>query len=1443
MKFKILQFVVLVLATTGHADIVYVSDGGDNTIQVFDSTTGTALGTFANSGLADPQGLAFDSVGNLYAANWNTGTIEKFTPSGVASVFATGLNRPTGLAFDSTGNLYVASYGDNAIYEFTPDGIRSTFANTGLNWPYGLAFDAAGDLYAVNKGNNTIERFSPSGANSLFANTGDQPVGLAIDSANNVYVGCNGNTIEKFTPSGSGTVFATIANGVNGMAFDSVGNLYAANGLTEISKIAPSGTISIFAMNLNISDFIAINSPNQFNDGLVAWYPLDGNANDASGNGFNGTLYNSPTFVAGPVFGSEAIYLNGANGQYVSLPSIDLSVYNAFTISMWANIQGETADAGELLICFGEESSDPLSGPAVGIDYYLYGNTYDFSAGTAAIGATPLYINQWHRYSLVYSDAVLTGYLDGQVVGTASGSMVSSAGKAGLGTHWWDYGASQSTRFIGSISDVRIYNRALSTQEIAELSALPPIVITGSASSITANSATLTGSINPNGLATTALFQYGTSTNYSTTVQISFPYSDTSTRNVYSPTLTGLAPNTTYHFQLVAQNSTGTVLGGDQTFTTSNGPSSGSFSASMSVSTNTAPADGTTAITATVTLQNVTGTPVVTFNVDEPEVTYSCDNQFSSPAVGVESTAGIQATETITSATPGTVTITAFISPFAGSPEQETLQNTVTFTPRNLELPNSQLTSAIESLYNGTAQILDGTGGQNQSISQIASTEGPMGPYFYNLSVNKGSAAFIGALFQAAGELTGGTATTVEGILTSFLQNLVSSLAESDIDTLISDSVQANTKSSPPGGIVSTWANEVANYDNNASASLQSQEECVLSDVPQAANSLSQSAPSGSLPFDLQQRLHANQIIQLYEANQCAYLSAVQSVAENPPDTDNDVPKTLIETATITGGETLLSGAEQAAAIPDVGIGPFQFLQEELNDYNRQNYWLAVHSAVQNAVTALGGATWDISNNVNAAFEEIADCTGGTPNTVTGSIIDSCINDVYGETSLAVSGQWLPGQETEPTTAEIPTIVDVKSSITIQNTNSSGATFFTFALYSCNVNSLSSSGAVPQANVVSTYIGPNETAPVPIDYFADNNGGDPASISPVNIYVLGENSSGIFYVGSTILTVGSSPNCNSNEAIKSADGTDDSTTNVYPIGNPIRCYIEPNITNQIYQAQIYVENPFVIPLMLTVTQAIPSGIVVSDISTNGSLLGSSIVWTNCVASSNSVENSFAFSVPGIPGMQTNLPPPTITFSDTNGNTFSLQGVSANFNGLFPVQVNGSIPTGVLDVDSTMLVSVTNFTYTSGSGCLMIVLTNSSGNLVTNFSEAFSLNALDGTNLIFTLPGSLPPGSYSLTGSVSINGGTGQVLAGNYVVPEPPVALNLASTPALTTNGLNVALQAPAGNYLIEASSDLSSSANWQPIMFYSSTNASFYYNFNVPMTTNANQQFYRAMMQ
>jgi len=81
---------------------------------------------------------------------------------------------------------------------------------------------------------------------------------------------------------------------------------------------------------------------------------------------------------------------------------------------------------------------------------------------------------------------------------------------------------------------------------------VPPSVTTAAASNLSASSATLNGTVNPNGLTTTAHFEWGTSTSYGQITSDQFIGSGTSTVGVNANLATGLAPNTTYHFRLVA---------------------------------------------------------------------------------------------------------------------------------------------------------------------------------------------------------------------------------------------------------------------------------------------------------------------------------------------------------------------------------------------------------------------------------------------------------------------------------------------------------------------------------------------------------------------------------------------------------------------------------------------------------------------------------------------------------------------------------------------------------------------------------------------------------------------------------------------------------------------------------------------------------------------------
>ena len=175
---------------------------------------------FTLNSAADPGGLAFDASGNLYFTNGST-QVDKVTPAGAITTFATGFDDPSGLAFDSAGNLFVANSGNNTVSEVTPAGAVSTFA-TGIDSPLALAFDAAGNLYVNSSAD--VDKVTPAGVVSTFAATGFGPVGLAFDAAGNLYVG-QYSAIDMVTPAGLVSTFASGFQGGHSLAIDAAGNL------------------------------------------------------------------------------------------------------------------------------------------------------------------------------------------------------------------------------------------------------------------------------------------------------------------------------------------------------------------------------------------------------------------------------------------------------------------------------------------------------------------------------------------------------------------------------------------------------------------------------------------------------------------------------------------------------------------------------------------------------------------------------------------------------------------------------------------------------------------------------------------------------------------------------------------------------------------------------------------------------------------------------------------------------------------------------------------------------------------------------------------------------------------------------------------------------------------------------------------------------------------
>ena len=204
-------------------------------------------------------------------------------------------------------------------------------------------------------------------------------------------------------------------------------------------------------------------------------------------------------------------------------------------------------------------------------------------AGSAAVAAAP---------------TAITGPVS--AVGPTSATVSGTVNPGGQATTWYveygtstSYGSQSASASVGSGSANVAVSRSLSglaagstyhyrvvatngagTSRGADgifttLSA--PAVVTGAASSVTPTTATLNGTVDPNGRATTWFFEYGTSTSYGTKTAVKDAGSGGSAVAV-SAALANLARGRTYHYRLVATSDAGTTRGADRAFSTFGAP-------------------------------------------------------------------------------------------------------------------------------------------------------------------------------------------------------------------------------------------------------------------------------------------------------------------------------------------------------------------------------------------------------------------------------------------------------------------------------------------------------------------------------------------------------------------------------------------------------------------------------------------------------------------------------------------------------------------------------------------------------------------------------------------------------------------------------------------------------------------------------------------------------
>ena len=316
-NFMFITLAMLAFVSAGRGQGTITTSAGNGS---FTSSGDGGPATSASIGF--PAGVAVDSAGNIYLADALNNRVRKVGTTGVITTVAgtgfplsggdggpatsagiafCGVAPHQGVAVDSLGNLYIADCIGNRIRKVNTAGIISTVAGSGnaggvavfsgdggpatsatLGVPYGVAVDAQGNIFIADTGNGRIRKVNTAGIISTVAGSGNgsaagdggpatsaklgNPSDVAVDSAGNIYIADFGNgLIRKVNTSGIISTFAqggfgncqvgvslSVANadigGGAGIAVDSAGNLYVADHSSDcIHKISTAGIVTTVA--------------------------------------------------------------------------------------------------------------------------------------------------------------------------------------------------------------------------------------------------------------------------------------------------------------------------------------------------------------------------------------------------------------------------------------------------------------------------------------------------------------------------------------------------------------------------------------------------------------------------------------------------------------------------------------------------------------------------------------------------------------------------------------------------------------------------------------------------------------------------------------------------------------------------------------------------------------------------------------------------------------------------------------------------------------------------------------------------------------------------------------------------------------------------------------------------------------------------------------------
>ena len=228
-------------------------------------------------------------------------------------------------------------------------------------------------------------------------------------------------------------------------------------------------TFTIIAVNdygEDTCEFTADVTLESLPDGLIGHWPLDGDANDISGNGLHGTIYGAQP--ASDRFGEAASAYHFDGDDYIGVADSPFFTFGSdpFTVMAWLSMSEYGADGGYYLMGQSDGEGDNKKWM-----FWLGNNGISIVLGPQhgwiSLGSHSFELNRWYHVAIRCDADTFEAFVNGQSIGTATAYNIEDpSADFKIGTA---EGGRPNRPFRGDIDDVRIYRRALDTLELKAL--------------------------------------------------------------------------------------------------------------------------------------------------------------------------------------------------------------------------------------------------------------------------------------------------------------------------------------------------------------------------------------------------------------------------------------------------------------------------------------------------------------------------------------------------------------------------------------------------------------------------------------------------------------------------------------------------------------------------------------------------------------------------------------------------------------------------------------------------------------------------------------------------------------------------------------------------------------------------------------------------------------